>query len=73
MAPVVERDPTSAAKYADYDQWVPFNVARVGALGLHHSKPQRMLDIGCGPGYFLAAATGRADTTATASMRPRRF
>ena len=56
MAPVVERDPTSAAKYADYDHWVPFNAARVAALGLHHSKPQRILDIGCGPGYFLAAA-----------------
>jgi SAM-dependent methyltransferase len=35
---------------------VPFNVARIGALGLHNSKPLRMLDIGCGPGYFLAAA-----------------
>jgi SAM-dependent methyltransferase len=56
MTPVVERDPTSAAKYTDYDLWVPFNVARIGALGLHNSKPLRMLDIGCGPGYFLAAA-----------------
>jgi len=56
MAPLVERDPTSAAKYADYHHWIPFNVARVGALGLHRSKPLRLLDIGCGPGYFLAAA-----------------
>jgi SAM-dependent methyltransferase len=56
MAPVVERDPTSAAKYADYDHWVPFNVARIGALGLHASKPRRILDIGCGPGYFMASA-----------------
>jgi SAM-dependent methyltransferase len=56
MAPIVERDPTSAAKYTDYDHWVPFNVARVGALGLHNSKRLRILDIGCGPGYFLAAA-----------------
>ncbi len=58
MAPVVERDPTSAAKYTDYDHWVPFNVARVAALGLHHSKPLRILDIGCGPGYFLAVGAG---------------
>jgi SAM-dependent methyltransferase len=56
MGPVVERDPASAAKYADYDHWVPFNVARIGALGLHNSKPLRILDIGCGPGYFIAAA-----------------
>ena len=57
MAPVVERDPTSAAKYADYDRWIPFNVARVGALsGCTTHKPQRILDIGCGPGYFLAGA-----------------
>ena len=55
MASVVERDPTSAAKYADYDHWVPFNAARVAALGLHHSKPLRILDIGCGPGYFIAS------------------
>ena len=56
MAAVVERDPTSAAKYTDYDLWVPFNVARIGALGLHNAKPRRVLDIGCGPGYFMAAA-----------------
>lgn len=56
MAPVVERDPACAAKYADYAYWVPFNVNRVGSLGLHQSQPLRILDIGCGPGYFLAAA-----------------
>jgi len=56
MASVVERDPISAAKYADYDRWVPFNVARIGALGLHSQKRRRILDIGCGPGYFMAAA-----------------
>lgn len=56
MKSVVERDPTSAAKYADYPLWIPFNVARIGNLGLHDSSPLRILDIGCGPGYFLAAA-----------------
>jgi SAM-dependent methyltransferase len=55
MAGTLQRDPTSAAKYADYRLWVPFNACRVGALGLQNSSPQRLLDIGCGPGYFLAA------------------
>jgi SAM-dependent methyltransferase len=56
MASVLEHDPACAAKYADYGFWIPFNVARVGALSLHTSAPLRILDIGCGPGYFLAAA-----------------
>lgn len=56
MKPVLEREPTSAAKYADYGYWIPFNVGRAGALSLHDSSPLRILDIGCGPGYFLAAA-----------------
>ena len=56
MAPVVERDPACAAKYADYAYWIPFNVNRVGSLSLHQSRSLRILDIGCGPGYFLAAA-----------------
>ncbi len=56
MKLVVERDPTCAAKYADYRLWIPFNVNRIGYLGLHNSRPLRILDIGCGPGYFLASA-----------------
>jgi SAM-dependent methyltransferase len=56
MAGVLERDPTCAAKYTDYTFWIPFNVARIGGLSLHRASPLRMLDIGCGPGYFLAAA-----------------
>ena len=56
MAGVLEREPTCAAKYTDYTFWIPFNVARIGGLSLHKTPPLRMLDIGCGPGYFLAAA-----------------
>ncbi len=56
MKSTVERDPTSAAKYADYRLWIPFNVARIGHLNFHESPALRILDIGCGPGYFLAAA-----------------
>ena len=57
MAVTREHDPASAAKYTDYSYWIPFNVDRVGRLGLHRSRRLRVLDIGCGPGYFLAAAS----------------
>ena len=56
MAGALQREPTCAAKYTDYAYWIPFNVARIGRLSLHKTPPLRMLDIGCGPGYFLAAA-----------------
>jgi len=56
MADIVDCDPESAAKYADYNYWIPFNVVRVGNLSLHDSNPLRILDVGCGPGYFMAAA-----------------
>jgi SAM-dependent methyltransferase len=56
MAAALERDPACAAKYTDYSLWIPFNVNRIGELGLHRLPPRRMLDIGCGPGYFLAGA-----------------
>ena len=56
MAEVVDCDPASAAKYADYHFWIPFNTLRIGALALHRSRPLRLLDVGCGPGYFMAAA-----------------
>ena len=56
MKAVVAREPTSAAKYADYRLWIPFNVARIGRLELYDAPPLRLMDIGCGPGYFLAAA-----------------
>ncbi len=52
MKSTVERDPTSAAKYADYRLWIPFNVARIGRMGFHTPPPLRLLDIGCGPGTF---------------------
>ncbi len=56
MAEALQRDPFCAAKYADYGFWIPFNVDRIGALSLHRSRPLRILDIGCGAGYFMAAA-----------------
>ena len=51
-----DRNPTSAAKYAMPREWLLLNTLRAGDLGLHTSSGWRILDIGCGPAYFLAAA-----------------
>src|SRR5438105_10313297 len=40
-------------KYADVDQWLCVNRERVQDLKLHRSPPQRVLDLGCGGGFFL--------------------
>ena len=40
-------------KYADVDHWLRVNRERVQDLKLHRSSPQRVLDLGCGGGYFL--------------------
>ena len=40
-------------KYADVDHWLRVNRERVQDLKLHRVSPQRVLDLGCGGGYFL--------------------
>lgn len=40
-------------KYADVDQWLRVNRERVQDLKLHRASPQRVLDLGCGGGFFL--------------------
>ena len=40
-------------KYADLDQWFRVNRERVQDLKLHRTSPQRVLDLGCGGGFFL--------------------
>ena len=41
------------AKYADIERWLPMNRERVQDLKLHRSAPKRVLDLGCGGGFFL--------------------
>ena len=50
------KEPYSAAKYAEFDSWLARNFLRAARLGLHETSSLRMLDIGAGPGYFIAAA-----------------
>ena len=41
------------AKYANIDHWLRVNRERVQDLKLHRCAPQRVLDLGCGAGFFL--------------------
>jgi SAM-dependent methyltransferase len=41
------------AKYADVDRWLRVNRERVQDLKLHRPRPMRILDLGCGGGFFL--------------------
>ena len=40
-------------KYADADHWLRVNRERVQDSKLHRVPPQRILDLGCGGGFFL--------------------
>ena len=45
--------PATYAKYANVDPWLRLNRERVQDLKLHRSAPKRVLDLGCGGGFFL--------------------
>jgi len=47
------------AKYLNLKKWLRINVRRVQDLNLHRAAPQDILDIGCGPGFFLFVAQSR--------------
>ena len=48
--------PRQVAKYADVPYWLKVNIERVQDLGLPLGPPRRILDIGCGGGFFLFVA-----------------
>ncbi len=43
-------------KYLDLERWIGINIRRIRALELDLSRPKRILDLGCGAGYFLYIA-----------------
>jgi len=43
-----------SSKYFDFDYWLRVNILRAVALGLNSGSRKRVLDLGCGPGWFLA-------------------
>jgi len=47
-------DPGDAPpKYLDLEHWIRINLQRVRELELDYAPPSRILDLGCGAGYFL--------------------
>lgn len=56
MKPAFRKEPASAAKYANRRYWLLLNIYRAAQLGLQSGPKLRIVDIGCGPGYFLAVA-----------------
>src|SRR5438477_11459071 len=44
------------AKYANIEPWLRLNRERVQDLKLHRAAPKRVLDLGCGGGFFLFIA-----------------
>ena len=40
-------------RFGNADYWIKINVERAQDLWLDRSAPSRVLDLGCGPGYFL--------------------
>jgi SAM-dependent methyltransferase len=43
-------------KYLDLDRWIGVNIRRIRQLELDVARPRRILDLGCGAGYFLYIA-----------------
>ena len=43
-------------KYLDLDRWIDINIRRVRRLDLDFGPPRRILDLGCGAGYFAYIA-----------------
>ena len=43
-------------KYLDLKRWIAVNIRRIRQLELDLERPKRILDLGCGAGYFLYIA-----------------
>jgi len=43
-------------KYLELDRWIEINIRRIRQIELDLARPKRILDLGCGAGYFLYIA-----------------
>ncbi len=53
---VVEDPGADWPKYLDLERWIGVNIRRIRQVELDLSSPKRILDLGCGAGYFLYIA-----------------
>lgn len=49
-------DSARREKYLDLPKWIDINLRRIRTVGLAGTPPRRVLDLGCGCGYFLHIA-----------------
>ncbi len=49
-------------KYLDLDRWIAINIRRIRDIELDFARRKRILDLGCGAGYFLYIAQSLGHT-----------
>lgn len=55
-ASILIENPAAAPKYYNYKEWLMINIIRGAQRGLHLERGLRILDLGCGPTWFLLVA-----------------
>lgn len=68
-------DDRHSTKYFDLKTWIPRNWYRAIAVGLVNARPCRVLDVGCGMGYFayVCRKLGHEAVALDRSHRPRLY
>ncbi len=51
--PALKKNTVAAPKYYNYKRWLKVNIIRAARYDLHMRKNLDILDLGCGPGWFL--------------------
>ncbi len=50
----LSRNCAAAPKYYNHKEWLKKNILRAASCELHIQKNKKILDMGCGPGWFLS-------------------
>jgi SAM-dependent methyltransferase len=53
---VFKRPSADWPKFLDLERWIDINIRRIREIELDVARPKRILDLGCGAGYFLYIA-----------------
>ena len=60
-------------RFSDVDHWLKINVERAQDLWLDRTTPLRILDLGCGPGYFSTSANNLVTNVSASTSTSSRF